>query len=46
MPKVCFPISKQTFELIASVHNDLLVGYVRFAISKRKQLVGSNLVAI
>ncbi len=46
MPKVRFPIRKRTFEPIAAAQNDLFVGYVSFAISKRKQLVGADLVAL
>jgi hypothetical protein len=45
VPKVRFPIRKRTIEPIAAGHNDLFVGYVGFAISKRKQLVGANFVA-
>ncbi len=46
MPKVRFPIRKRTFEQIAAAQNDLLLGYVGFAISKRKKLVGSDFVAL
>jgi hypothetical protein len=45
MPKVRFLISKRTIEPIAAAHDDLFVGYVGFAISKRKQLVGADFVA-
>jgi hypothetical protein len=45
MSNVRFPIRKETFERIAAAQNDLFVGYVGFAISKRKQLVGADLVA-
>jgi hypothetical protein len=45
MPKVRFPIRKRTIELVAAAPNDLFVGYVSFAISKRKQLVGAVFVA-
>ncbi len=45
MPKVHSQIRKRTIEPIAAAHNDLLVGYVGFAISKRKQLVGADFVA-
>jgi hypothetical protein len=38
-------IRKRTIEPIAAAQNDLFVGYVGFAISKRKQLVGADLVA-
>ena len=37
-----FPIRKRTFEPIAAVQNDLFVGYVGFAISKRQSLVGAD----
>jgi hypothetical protein len=40
-PKGCFRIRKRTFEPIAAAQNDLFVGYVGFAIWKRKQLVGA-----
>jgi hypothetical protein len=43
--KVRFRIRKRTIEPTAASHNDLFVGYVGFAISKRKQLVGADLVA-
>ncbi len=46
MPKVRFPIRKRTFEAIAAAQNDLFVGYVGFGISKRKQLVGADFVAL
>ncbi len=45
MPNVRFQIRKRTFEPIAAAQNDLFVGYVSFAISRRKQLVGADLVA-
>jgi hypothetical protein len=45
LPKVRFPIRKRTFKPIAAAQNDLFVGYVSFAISKRKQLVRADLVA-
>ena len=45
MPKVRFPIRKQSFERIAAVPNDLLLGYVSFTIPKRKKLAGSDFVA-
>ena len=45
MPNVRFPIIKRTFEPIAAAQNDLLLGYVGFGISKRKQLVGADFVA-
>ncbi len=45
MPKVRFLIRKRTIEPIAAAHNDLSLGNVRFAISKRKRLVGADLVA-
>jgi hypothetical protein len=35
-PSVCFPIRKETFELLVAAQNDLFVGYVSFPISKRK----------
>jgi hypothetical protein len=43
--KVRFRIRKRTIEPTAAAHNDLFVGYVGFAISKRKQLVGADFVA-
>jgi hypothetical protein len=46
MPKVRFLISKPTIEPIAAAQNDLLVGYVGIAISKRKHLVGADFVAL
>jgi hypothetical protein len=45
MPNVRFPIRKRTFEPIAAAQNDLFVGYVSFAIPKRKKLAGSDFVA-
>ncbi len=45
MGKVRFPITKQTFEPIAAAQNNLLLGYVGFAIRKRKKLAGSDFVA-
>jgi hypothetical protein len=45
MPKVGFPIRKRTIEPIAAAQNDLSVGYVGFAISKRTQLVSADFVA-
>ena len=44
-PNVRLQIRKRTIEPIAAVHSDLFVGYVGFAISKRKQLVGADFVA-
>ena len=41
-----FWIRKRTFEPIAAAQNDLFVGYVSFAILKRKQLVGADFVAL
>jgi hypothetical protein len=43
--KVRVPIRKQTFEPVAAAHNDLFVGYVGYAISKRKRLVRPDLAA-
>ncbi len=43
--KVRFRFGKRSFEPIAAAQNDLFVGYVGFAISKRKQLVGAEFVA-
>jgi len=43
--KVRFQIRKRSFEPIAAAQNDLLLGYVGFGISKRKQLVGADFVA-
>jgi hypothetical protein len=45
MPKVRFPIRKRTIEPTSAAHNSLFVGYVGFAISKRKQLVDADFVA-
>jgi hypothetical protein len=45
MGKVRFQIRKLTFEQIAAAHDDLFVGHVGFAISKRKQLVGADFVS-
>jgi hypothetical protein len=45
VPKVRFPIRKRTIEPTAATHNNLFIGYVGFAISKRKQLVGADFVA-
>ncbi len=45
MPNVRLQIGKRTIEPIAAARNDLLVGYVGFWISKRKQLVGTDFVA-
>ncbi len=42
MSNVRFPIRKETFE----AQKNLFVGYVGFGISKRKQLVGADLVAL
>jgi hypothetical protein len=39
-------IRNRTFELTAAAHNDLFVGYFGFAISKRKQVVGGDFVAL
>jgi hypothetical protein len=38
-------LRKRTIRLTAAAHNDLLVGYVSFAIPKRKKLAVSNFVA-
>jgi len=46
VPNVGFPIRKRTIEPIAAAHNDLFVGYVGFAIPKRKKLAVSDLVAL
>jgi hypothetical protein len=43
--KVCLRIKKETFEPIAAARNDLLLGYVGFGISKRKQLIRVDFVA-
>ena len=45
MPKVRFRTRKRTIEPIAAVHNYLFVGYVGFAISKRKQFIGADFAA-
>ena len=45
-PNVRLQIRKRTFEPIAAAQNDLFVGYVSFAILKRKQLVGADFVAL
>jgi len=42
IPKVRFPIRKRTIEPIDAAPNELFVGYVGFAISERKQLVGAD----
>jgi hypothetical protein len=42
---VRFPIIMETFEPISASQNDLFVGYVGFAISKRKKLAGSDFIA-
>jgi hypothetical protein len=42
MRKIGFRIIKRTIEPTAASHNDLFVGYVGFAISKRKQLVRAD----
>ncbi len=44
MRKVRLWIRKRSFEPASAAHNDLFVGYVGFAISKRKQLVGADFV--
>jgi hypothetical protein len=44
--KVRLPIRKLTFAPIAAAHKDLFVGYVGFAIWKRKQFVGADFVAL
>ena len=44
MPKIRFPIRKRTIEPIAAAQNGLFVGYVGFAIHKRKNLVDSDFV--
>jgi len=36
---------KRSFERIAAAQNDLVVGYVGFGISTRKQFVGADFVA-
>ena len=46
MPKVRLQIRKRTFDPIAAAHYDLCVGYVGFAIWKRKQLFGADFVAL
>ncbi len=46
MPKVRLQIRKRTFHPIAAAHYDLCVGYVGFAIWKRKQLFGADFVAL
>ena len=46
MPKVRFPIRKQTFEPIAAAQKDLFVGNVGFAMLKRKKVIGSDIVAL
>jgi len=38
-------IRKEILKPIAAAQDDLLVGFVRFGISKRKQLVGADFVA-
>ena len=45
MSNVRFPIRKETFERFAAAQNNLLLGYVGFGISKRKQFVGADFVA-
>ncbi len=45
MSNVRFPIRKETFERFAAAQNNLFVGYVGFAIRKRKKLTGSDFVA-
>ncbi len=45
MPKVRFRIRKETFEPIAAPQNDLFVGYVSFAMPKRKKVIGSDIVS-
>jgi hypothetical protein len=44
-PNVRLQIRKRTFEPIAAAQNNLFVGYVGFAIWKRKKLAGSDFVA-
>jgi len=39
-------VRKLTIAPIATAHNDLFGGYVSFANSKQKQLVGVDLVAL
>jgi len=43
--KVRLQIRNPTLDPIAAAHNDLFMGYVSFAISKLKQLVGANFAA-
>jgi hypothetical protein len=45
MRNVRLQIRKRSFEPTAEAHDDLVVGYVGFAISKRKKLAGSDFVA-
>jgi hypothetical protein len=44
-PKVRLRIRKQTFEPIAAAQKDLFVGYVGFAMPKRKKVIGSDIVS-
>ena len=45
LSKVRFPIRKRTIEPIAAARNDLFVVCVGFAISKRKKVIGSDIVS-